>query len=286
MIRFSLLVASLFRAIYPGLPGALSRLGVFGILCLGVFSSGPARAADVTQINGSDINKLIVETMADKGMKADPRLGKSRKFRPCETALNVAPKFGGWKTVDVACGDKSGWILTVRTNLKSAPLITAQPRKKAKSDVSKSAGNSASKSSKNRKMMTVLALGRSMSRGDVITPDDVIQITVPDNSVSGMFFSPEDVIGRKLKTRITARKAVQARHLHPNWMVEENDEVIIQNNVGSISIAMVGLALENGQYGEWIKVQNLSSGIVVVGQIKNKKIISTNAKISPQRVVN
>ena len=73
--------------------------------------------------------------------------------------------------------------------------------------------------------------------------------------------------------------------MKPKWLVEEDDDVVIQNKVGGISVDMVGLALENGQYGEWIRVQNVSSGIIVVGQIKNKKIISTNAKITTERVV-
>ena len=70
------------------------------------------------------------------------------------------------------------------------------------------------------------------------------------------------------------------------WLVEEDDEVVIQNQTGGISVDMVGLALENGQYGEWIKVQNVSKWDCYSQWIKNKKIISTNAKISlTERVV-
>ena len=130
------------------------------------------------------------------------------------------------------------------------------------------------------KMIQVLALGRSVSRDDVIMPQDVIVLSVPENSVSGFFTQANHIVGRKLKSRLSAGKPVQSRHLHPLWMVEENDEVLIQNDAGGISVNMVGIALENGQFGEWIKVQNASSGVIVVGQIKNNKIISTNAKIS------
>ena len=133
--------------------------------------------------------------------------------------------------------------------------------------------------------MNILALGRSMSRGDVIMPRDIITISVPVNSASGVFFNPDDIVGRKLKASVTAKKPIQARHLKPKWLVEEDDQVVIQNQTGGISVDMVGIAMQNGQYGEWIKVQNVSSGIIVVGQIKNKKIISTNAKISRDLVV-
>ena len=142
------------------------------------------------------------------------------------------------------------------------------------------------KSQKQIETMKILALGRSMSRGDVIMPRDIITITIPVNAASGVFFNPDDIVGRKLKSSVTAKKPIQARHLMPKWLIEEDDEVVIQNQAGGVIVNMVGSALENGQYGEWIKVQNVSSGIVIVGQIKNKKIISTNAKISSAHVVN
>ena len=212
--------------------------------------------------------------------------------------------FGTWKTVKVSCNDEGSWTVMVRTNLKTKVKTTKKVKKakKAKAMPKKSTVGSGKtkvkaketvkasakvvKRQKQIETMSIIALGRSMSRGDVITPRDIITITVPVNAASGIFFNPEDVVGRKLKSSVTAKKPIQARHLKPKWLVEEDDEVVIQNQAGGISVNMVGLALENGQYGEWIKVQNVSSGIVIVGRIKNKKIISTNAKISPERVVN
>ncbi len=256
-----------------------------------------ASASSQKPILGADINKLIVKTMSAKGLTVSPRLSKSRKFRACQTGLIVEPMFSNWKTVKVSCDDEVGWAVMVRTNLKKAQKAKVVSKKstdgsagntgtrvKAKTPVKAAA--KAVKRQKQVEMMNILALGRSMSRGDVIMPRDIITMAVPVNAASGVFFDPEDIIGRKLKTSVTAKKPIQARHLKPKWLVEEDDEVVIQNQAGGISVDMVGLALENGQFGEWIKVQNVSSGIVVVGQIKNKKIISTNAKMSLERVVN
>ena len=270
------------------------RLGLAVIF--GLAGIEQALASSQKPILGADINKLIVKTMSSKGLTVSPRLSKSRKFRACQTGLSVEPMFGNWKTVKVSCDDEVGWEVMVRTNLKTAQKAKAVTKKstdgstgttgtrvKAKTPLKVAA--KAVKRQKQVEMMNILALGRSMSRGDVIMPRDIITMAVPVNAASGVFFDPEDIIGRKLKTSVTARKPIQARHLKPKWLVEEDDEVVIQNQAGGISVDMVGLALENGQFGEWIKVQNVSSGIVVVGQIKNKKIISTNAKISPERVV-
>ena len=290
MIRFISLAARL-------------RLGLFAVLlCLAGIKQASASAP--TPIVGADINKLVAETMLAKGLKGAPRLSKSRKFLACKNGMSVEPMFGTWKTVKVSCNDEGSWTVMVRTNLKTKVKTTKKVKKakKAKAMPKKSTVGSGKtkvkaketvkasakvvKRQKQIETMSIIALGRSMSRGDVITPRDIITITVPVNAASGIFFNPEDVVGRKLKSSVTAKKPIQARHLKPKWLVEEDDEVVIQNQAGGISVNMVGLALENGQYGEWIKVQNVSSGIVIVGRIKNKKIISTNAKISPERVVN
>ena len=258
-----------------------------------------AGADTVSAILGADINKLVVKTIADLGMESAPRVGASRKFTDCAKTLTVDQMFGGWKTVKVSCPDKNGWSLIVRTyaktSVKTSTSGVQQPHKAkvvpAKNGVAKTAVNTPTSTGqkspkKSPEVITVLALGRSMSRGDVITPQDVIQVSVLENGFSGVFYDSQDIIGRKLKSIVTAKKPIQARHLLPQWLVEEDDEVIIQNHAGGISVDMLGLALENGQFGEWIKVQNMSSGIVVIGQIKNKKLISTNAKISSPRVVN
>ena len=266
------------------------RLGLAVIF--GLAGIEQALASSQKPILGADINKLIVKTMSAKGLTVSPRLSKSRKFRACQTGLSVEPMFGNWKTVKVSCDDEVGWEVMVRTNLQTAQKAKAVTKKSTdgstETTMTKVKAKTPLKSAKraaNRRneveIMNILALGRSMSRGDVIMPRDIITMAVPVNAASGVFFDPEDIIGRKLKTSVTARKPIQARHLKPKWLVEEDDEVVIQNQAGGISVDMVGLALENGQYGEWIKVQNVSSGIVVVGQIKNKKIISTNAKILP-----
>ena len=273
------------------------RLGLLAVL-LCIVAINEASASAPKPIIGSDINTLVAETMLAKGLKGAPRLSKSRKFLACENGMSVEPMFGTWKTVKVSCKDDGSWTVMVRTNLKTAVnkfkkanampkrLVAGSNKTKVTEKQTSKASTKVVKSQKQIETMKILALGRSMSRGDVIMPRDIITITIPVNAASGVFFNPDDIVGRKLKSSVTAKKPIQARHLMPKWLIEEDDEVVIQNQAGGVIVNMVGSALENGQYGEWIKVQNVSSGIVIVGQIKNKKIISTNAKISSAHVVN
>ena len=185
MIRFISLAARL-------------RLGLFAVLlCLAGIKQASASAP--TPIIGADINKLVADIMLAKGLKGVPRLSKSRKFLACENGMSVEPMFGTWKTVKVSCNDEGSWTVMVRTNLKTAinkvKKANAMPKRlvagSAKTEVTEKQTSKASakvvKRQKQIEMMKILALGRSMSRGDVIMPRDIIIITIPVNAASGVF---------------------------------------------------------------------------------------------------
>ena len=144
--------------------------------------------------------------------------------------------FGSWKTVKVSCNEEGGWGVIVRTNLKTAQKAKAVPKKLTVASTGATGTsvrpkllNVTTKAVKRRsqvEIMNILALGRSMTRGDVIMPRDIIH-GCASKCCKRRFFDPEDIIGRKLKTSVTARKPIQARHLKPKWLVEEDDEVVI-----------------------------------------------------------
>ena len=60
--------------------------------------------------------------------------------------------------------------------------------------------------------------------------------------------------------------------------MEEGSEVLISSYGGSISVDMVGYALENGQFGEWIGVENASSSKIVRGKIVGEKKVTVITK--------
>ena len=94
----------------------------------------------------------------------------------------------------------------------------------------------------------------------MIAREDLIMVPVSARNAFGAFFDPADVAGRRLKMGLSAHKPLMARHLYPDYLVEEGNEVLITSSSGGISINMVGYALENGQISEWIGVENASSG--------------------------
>ena len=57
-------------------------------------------------------------------------------------------------------------------------------------------------------------------------------------------------------------------------MIEAGQEVTIEVAMGSVSVSVLGVAEENGQYRDWIKVRNKSSQEIISGQIIGPKNIS------------
>lgn len=253
---------------------ALVRLMVIVFMALGAPAATANAAPDLT---GADLNFLIRSTLAAKGINAEPRLNADRPFLKCDKSIQVESMFGGWQTVRVKCTDS--WQIMVRTGVKPTQF-NASSRNPSLSGIAPVVTPIAtSKATEKTDFITVMALSRSMSRGEMVTPDDVVPMQVEAHKVSGIFFNATDVIGRKLKRNVSARKPIKAYHLRPRWLVEEDDEVTIQSEGGAIKVAMVGLALENGQFGDWVKVQNMSSGLIVSGKITGVKKITIRPKM-------
>ena len=109
-------------------------------------------------------------------------------------------------------------------------------------------------------LIDVVALKRSVLRDETIRANDVLLVAVPARNALGAFFNPIDVVGRRVKNAISARQPVMSRNLQPLYLVKDDSEVLITSSASSIRIDMLGIALENGQFGDWIKVRNISSG--------------------------
>ena len=73
---------------------------------------------------------------------------------------------------------------------------------------------------------------------------------------------------------------IRSRHLHLEWVINKGDKIDIIQSTGGIIISASGVALENGQKGEKIKVMNLSSEKNLVAWVINEKKVSIQAKIN------
>jgi len=263
----------------------ITAISLFAAVIFTALVAGAA-GASTTELNGSDISRLIVNKMASQGLNAVPSIKPDRLFPPCDSKPEIEPMFGGWTTVAVRCATGSGWRFMIRTNLTSRPALVPIRDFKPDLGVNGPAKGQAIELAVARSEMAtavvdeieVVALARSVSRNDMIAADDLLMVAISERNALGAFFDPADVIGRRVKIGVGVNQPLMARHLHPDYLVEEGNEVLISSYAGGISVDMVGYALDNGQFGEWIGVENASSGKRVHAKITGEKKVTVITK--------
>ena len=123
----------------------------------------------------------------------------------------------------------------------------------------------------NRYKNEVIVLKNDLDKGSVVSPDDIKEIFVNTSINKGIAISKNDVIGKKIKNKILANKGIYLKNLEKNWMIEKNSKVIFENSSEFIKIKVDGIALENGDFNDKIKVKNISSGEILTGFVNNNK---------------
>ena len=269
-------LAKIMDGLKLGVAIALAPAMIFGGLA--VSSVTPSMASS---LDGAAVSKLIVARLADEGLEGMPAIAADRDFPACDSTPEIAPMFGGWNTVAVTCSSNANWRFAIRTNLSSrpapVPVRNFRPGQAARGPIER-AVTALTRQPDVIDEIEVVALARSVSRNDMIGAGDLTMVAVPARNSVGAFFDPADVAGRRAKSSLSAMKPVMARHLYPDYLVEEGNEVLISSSAGGIRVDMVGYALENGQIGEWIGVENASSGKTIRAKITGEKKVTVVAK--------
>ena len=126
---------------------------------------------------------------------------------------------------------------------------------------------------------TRIVLAHSVSAGELLTQENLKSVVLPHYNGFGGFFDLSHVLGRKTKTPLREGTVLLSRHLVPNWTIQAEQQVDIENTISGINVTTVGIALENGHVGDIIKVKNLNSDTVIEGFVINRKKIKINAKV-------
>jgi flagella basal body P-ring formation protein FlgA len=244
------------------LVGKTARIfGVYAGFCL---ASTLVMASQT--LSGAMIKAEIQSSLALLGIAADPAINQDRQFLPCATDLTIEPMFGGYKTVRVSCSDEDGFSIAVRTQIQSDnPVSILGDDAKTASQRLKNGAN-------------IVKLSRSLRRGEVITHDDLVLVSSPNHRLVGYFEKLDDVIGRKTNRSLSVNQAVRNRHLEMDWLVEKDQIVTIETQIGGVTVAGSGLALDNAQMGDLLKVLNQSSKVVVEGRVVSEKKVKIITK--------
>ncbi len=66
-----------------------------------------------------------------------------------------------------------------------------------------------------------------MTKGEVITEEDLEMIPITAQQNTGIFVDPDDLVGRRIKTAIHTNKPIYSHQLEPYYMVEQKNRLLL-----------------------------------------------------------
>ena len=212
-------------------------------------------------LSAEKLTTFIQEYLEKEGIHSYPAIDRNKKFPNCNKPLSIFPMFNSWSTVEILCTDQANqWKIMIRTRAKIINF--------AKNNYPSNDQNN----------LTVIA-AKSLAKGHVLNEEDLEVVSVKKSTGTGIFKNKTNLIGRKLKRNVSVGFPLRSRHLYLNWVINDGDIIEIEQSRKTISVSVKGMALQNGQKGEKIKVKNLSSERNLVAWVINEKKVTTNAKI-------
>lgn len=240
MKYFSLAVKSLVTA------------GILSVICV----TPPAIGGDM--VSGAQLKDHVRSVLMLRGLESRPAISNNRRFRACQLPLEVTPMFGGYKTVQLVCPDVDGFKIAIRTHIDS--FVYGSP-------------DTASYKHRGAISSKFVVLTKSLQPGEIISMDDVKLVQRDASPGLGYFRDIEDVVGRKAKRALTINQIIRTRHLELDYVIYKDQAVIIESEIGPVTVVSAGTAAGDAQLGDRVKVKNNSSGLVVEGvAISEKKI--------------
>ena len=207
-------------------------------------------------ISGYEIKSLIEKWLEKQSVEANVNILESLRYPACEPEnIIINDISGNSKLIKVNCIGKNPWQFIVRNEVN-----------KQKSEI------------KNEQLSNFYALKNFKEKGSIIKEKDLI-IIKRKNSQRNLFISEKtDIVGKKLKKSVNSNQLLKRSNLEKDWLIKKNSQVTIINNKSFVTIKEDGLAMNDANYMDMIKVKNVKSGKVIVGYAKNEKKVILNAK--------
>ena len=219
-------------------------------------------AAPSRMVTGAEIAILAQKILADQNIDAKPMIDIGRDYNLCESELDINPsREGDWRLLTVQCEAPKSWSISLRTS-SSAPenqKVSIMP------DLPEGG--------------LAVILNKSLTRGSVITANDLSFAPVKMTKGMQFFSNTADVVGRKIKRTVSKGQPIRASHLDISWLILKNSPIQIEAASSGIQITISGISLENGQLGDIIKVKNAMSGIIVDAFVESSQKVSPVANI-------
>ena len=207
-------------------------------------------------ISGYEIKSLIEKWLEKQGVEANVNILESLRYPACEPEnIIINDISGNSKLIKVNCIGNNPWQFIVRNKVNKFKSKT-----------------------KNKQLSNFYALKNFKEKGSIIKEKDLI-IIKRKNSQRNLFISEKtDIVGKKLKKNVNSNQLLKRSNLEKDWLIKKNSQVTIINNKSFVTIKEDGLAMNDANYMDMIKVKNIKSGKVIVGYAKNEKKVILNSK--------
>lgn len=217
--------------------------------------------------SGKEIKKLAREWLQSRNIGENISLLSEIKYPNCDKVefTNISNNFS---LIKAQCFSPNNWSLILRNKINNNKIVKLE-----KKDTSRNSLKSTYKE------IEIYVLNKQLEKNQTIKNLDVTKKKIRKTfKIEGLITNKEDLLGKITKVRIKENKPIYHRNLKKKWLIEKNSKVIVENNSGPITIKVDGIAMENGDYSDKIKVKNLRSNEILVGFVENKKKITINPK--------
>ena len=225
-------------------------------ICFGFYLFSAVSCLSNETVYGKDLKQQAENYFQTIGLEANILVSDRRAFFYCSTDLKFVPRIkNDWRTIEARC-ETENWQSILRTT-SPPPGVNI---------IHDSYSGSTSK---------VISLSKNMSKGQVISYDDLVLVEVPQTNNFESFSDFEQVIGKKITNNLARGTVLKARHVKYTMTVNKNDTVLVMLDNEKISITTFGIALASGQNGDMINVENQNSKKIF------KAIIIGEKKVTP-----
>ena len=212
--------------------------------------------SNAATMNGSELKERISKWLKTKGVNTQVEILDNIKYPYCnEKDLLISDISGSYRLIKVNCIGEDKWSFIVRNKQ-----------------------NVESNKNKSKNKVNVLALKNGLKSGTIINENDIIVIKKSVKDKNDLVKNKTDLIGKKLKKSINSNRPIYHSNLEKDWLIQKNSSIIIENKIGGITVKDQGIALENADFMDVLKVKNIKSGKIIYGFAKNQKKVVLKAK--------
>ena len=212
--------------------------------------------SNAATINGSELKERISKWLKTQGANIQVEILDNIKYPYCnEKDLLISDISGSYRLIKVNCIGEDKWSFIVRNKQ-----------------------NVESNKNRSKNKVNVLALKNRLKSGTIINENDIIVIKKSVKDKNDLVKNKTDLIGKKLKKSINSNRPIYHSNLEKDWLIQKNSSIIIENKIGGITVKDQGIALENADFMDVLKVKNIKSGKIIYGFAKNQKKVVLKAK--------